>query len=160
MDFFSPLHLLILLFTALILFGIPLLFLFLLARWLDKTLQRRPGIRVSILGIVVGGIVDVVASGLLGTPLAIYVMVKEDLLHAPPGSPVIASTIHANGWLYGLELAIGLACSIRADTSPLGSPNMTNCLTGCSRRSCALLLGSIPSLQEETRNRLSATHCS
>jgi len=112
MDFFSPLHLLILLFTALILFGIPLLFLFLLARWLDKTLQRRPGIRVSILGIVVGGIVYVVASGILGTPLAIYVMVKEDLLHAPPGSPVIASTIHANGWLYGLELAIGLACSI------------------------------------------------
>ena len=112
MEFFSPLHLIILLLTALIVFGIPLLVLFLLARWLDKGLQRRPGIRVSILGIVIGAIVDVVASGLLGIPLVIYVMVKYDLLHAPPGSAAIASSIHANGWLYGVQLAIGLSCSV------------------------------------------------
>src|SRR5438874_1512115 len=43
MEFLSPLHLIILLLTALIIFGIPLLVLFLLARWLDKGLQRRPG---------------------------------------------------------------------------------------------------------------------
>ena len=48
---FSPLHLMILIFAAIIVFGIPLLLvflLFLLARLLDKRMQRRPGVRVSI----------------------------------------------------------------------------------------------------------------
>src|SRR5215470_2898060 len=103
MEFFSPLHLIILLFTALIIFGIPLLVLFLLARWLDKRLQRRPGIRVSVLGIAIGGIADVVASGLVATRLVIYVMFKHYLLNVPPSSPAIASSIHASGWLYGLQ---------------------------------------------------------
>jgi len=44
---FNPLHLLLLIFIALIIFGIPLLLVFLLARWLDKRLQRRPGVRLS-----------------------------------------------------------------------------------------------------------------
>jgi len=105
---FTPLHLLILLFSALIVFGIPLLLVFLLARWLDKNLQRRPGVRVSVVGIAIGGITDVVTSGLLGIPLVIYAMVKYDLLNAPQGSAAVASSIHANGWLYELQLAIGL----------------------------------------------------
>ncbi len=109
---FSPLHLLILLFSALIVFGIPLLLLFLLARWLDKRLKRRPGVRVSILGVVIGGITDVVASSLLAIPLVIYVVVKNDLLHAHKGSAAIASSIHSSAWLYGLQLAIGLGCSV------------------------------------------------
>jgi len=109
---FTPLHLLILLFSALIVFGIPLLLVFLLARWLDKNLQRRPGVRVSVVGIAIGGITDVVTSGLLGIPLVIYAMVKYDLLNAPQGSAAVASSIHANGWLYGLQLAIGLGGSV------------------------------------------------
>jgi hypothetical protein len=110
--FFSPLHLLILLFSALIVFGIPLLLLFLLARWLDKRLQRRPGVRVSFVGVVIGGVTDVVASSLFGVPLVIYMIVKYDLLHAPKGSAEIASSIHSNAWLYGLQLTIGLGCSV------------------------------------------------
>ena len=110
MELFSPLHLAILLFIALI-FGAPLLVLFLLAQWLDKGLQRRSGIKVSFRGVVVGGIVDVVASGLLGVPLVIYVMLKHDLLHSPPSSAAITSALHASG-LYGLQLAIGLSCSV------------------------------------------------
>jgi hypothetical protein len=109
LELFSPLHLLILLFIALIVFGIPLLLVFLLARWLDK---RRPGVRVSFVGVAIGGITDVVASGLLGIPLVIYVMVKYDLLHAPEGSAAIAASIHSNAWLYGLQLTIGLGCSV------------------------------------------------
>jgi fructose-specific phosphotransferase system IIC component len=111
MELFSPLHLAILLFIALI-FGVPLLVLFLLARWLDKGLQRRSGIKVSFRGVVVGGIVDVVASGLLGVPLVIYVMVKHDLFHSPASSAAIASAVHASGWLYGFQLTIGLSCSV------------------------------------------------
>src|SRR5215469_2491740 len=109
---FTPLHLLILLFSALIVFGIPLLLVFLLAKWLDKSLQRRPHVRVSAVGIAIGGITDVVMSGLLGIPLVIYAMVKYDLLNAPQGSAAVASSIHSNGWLYGLQLAIGLSGSV------------------------------------------------
>jgi hypothetical protein len=109
---FSPLHLLILLFSALIVFGVPLLLVFLLARWLDKRLQRRPGVRVSIVAVVIGGITDVFSSSLLALPVVIYVLVKYDLLHSPNGSAAIASSIHSSAWLYGLQLTIGLACSV------------------------------------------------
>lgn len=109
---FSPLHLVILVLMALIVFGLPLLIVFLLARWLDRRLQRRPGVRVSILGIVMGGITDVVSSSILAMPVIIYVMVKHDLFHAPNGSAAIASLIHSSAWLYGLQLTIGIGCSV------------------------------------------------
>ena len=89
---FSPLHLLIVLLVALIVFGIPLLLIFLLARWLDKRLQSRPGVRVSLVGVVIGGITDVVSSSILAIPVVIYVMVKYDLSHAPNPSAAIASS--------------------------------------------------------------------
>ena len=108
---FSPLHLLILLLVTLIIFGIPLLLLFLLARWLDKRMQRRPGVRVSIVSIVVGGITDVVSSSVLALPVIIYVMVKHDLFHLASGPTVITSLIRSSAWLYGLQLGIGLGCS-------------------------------------------------
>ncbi len=109
---FAPLHLLLLLFVALIIFGIPLLLVFLLARWLDKRLQRRPGIRVSIVPIVIGGITDVVASGVLTLPVVIHVMVKHDLLRSAKSPAAIASSIHSIAWLQGLQLGIGLGCSV------------------------------------------------
>jgi len=110
--FFSPFHLLILLFSALLVFGIPLLLMFLLARWLDKRLKRRPGLRVSIVAVAIGGIIDVVASTVLAIPLVIYVVVKYDLLQTPKGSAAVASSIHSSAWLSGLQLAIGLGCSV------------------------------------------------
>jgi len=109
--FFSPLHLLILLFSALIVFGIPLLLIFRLARWLDKSLQRRPGVRVSMVGVALGGITDVVTSTIFSIPLLIYVMLKYELVGGTQGSYAIVSLIHSSGWLYGLQLAIGLGCS-------------------------------------------------
>lgn len=112
MEFFSPLHLLIILFSAFVIFGLPLLAVLFLARWLDKWQQRQPGARVSFVGVAIGGITDVVSSSILGLPLVIYVMVKFDLLHAPGGSAAITSAIHSAGWLYGLELTIGLVCSV------------------------------------------------
>jgi hypothetical protein len=74
-------------------------------------MQRRPGARVSIVGVLIGGIVDVGASGLLGIPLVVYVMVRHDLLHAHQGSAA-ASIIHSSAWLYGMQLAIGVGCSV------------------------------------------------
>ena len=109
---FSPLHLLILLFAALIVFGIPILILFLSARWLDKRMQRRPGVRVSIVSIVIGGITDVVSSSVLALPVIIYVMVKYDLFRLATGPTAIPTLIHSSVWLYGLQLGIGLGCSV------------------------------------------------
>jgi hypothetical protein len=56
-----PQHLLVVL-VALIILGLPLLVVVLLARWLDKRLQSRPGFRVSILAVAIGGVTDVVSS--------------------------------------------------------------------------------------------------
>jgi hypothetical protein len=112
MELFRPLHLLIILLVAFIIFGLPLLVVLLLVRWLDKWQQRQPSARVSIAGVVIGGITDLVSSSILGIPLVIYVMVKFDLLHAPGGPAAITSAIHSTGWLHGLELTIGLVCSV------------------------------------------------
>jgi drug/metabolite transporter (DMT)-like permease len=53
-----------------------------------------------------------VSSSILAMPAVIYVMVKYDLLHSPNGPATIASSIHSSAWLYGLQLTIGLACSM------------------------------------------------
>jgi hypothetical protein len=109
--FFSPLHILIVLFSALIVLGLPLLAVLLLVRWANKRQQPQPGTRISIPGVLIGGITDVVSSSILGVPLVIYVTVKFDLLNSPRGHD-ITSMIHATPWLYGLQLAIGLGCSV------------------------------------------------
>lgn len=109
---FSTLHMLLLLLVALIIFGVPLILVILLARWLDKRIQRRPGVRMSIVSIVIGGITDVVSSSVLALPVVIYVMVKHDLFHLATGPTPIPSLIRSSGWLYGLQLGIGLGCSV------------------------------------------------
>jgi hypothetical protein len=78
----------------------------------DKSLQRRPGVRVSIVGIAVGGITDVVATNILVIPVVVYVIVKFDLLHASHDPSAVTNAIHANPTLYGLQLLIGFGCSV------------------------------------------------
>ena len=107
---FQPLHLLLLLSIALV-SSTPLLLVFLLARWLDKRLQHRPGIKVSFVGVATGGITDVVASSLLAFPLVIYIVVNYKPSPAPGGSAAIASVFHSSIWMYG-QLAIGLGCAV------------------------------------------------
>jgi hypothetical protein len=70
--------------------------------------------KVSIKGVLVGGVVDVAATTILAIPLAIYAMAKFNLLDAPKGSGqvAVASAIHASPWLYGVQLLIGLGCSV------------------------------------------------
>jgi hypothetical protein len=100
---FGLVHLLILLFFTLVVFGILLLLVLHLATWLIKKFPSRPGQRVSVAGVVVGGITDVFASSVLALPIVIYLQIK--------GFAAIASAIHSGGWLYWLQLAIGLGCS-------------------------------------------------
>jgi hypothetical protein len=102
--YFSLVHLLILLFVFLIIVGILLLLFLRLATWLNKRFPSRPGQRVSIAGVVTGGITDVLASGFLGVPVIIYIQAKG-------GSAAITSALNSGGWLYWLQMAIGVGCS-------------------------------------------------
>jgi hypothetical protein len=99
---FSLVHLLIMLFLILIVFGILLLLVLRLATWLIRKFPHRPGQRVSVVGVAIGGITDVFASSVLIIPLFIYIQI------APKGSAGFASSIHSSGWLYWVQLATGL----------------------------------------------------
>lgn len=70
--------------------------------------------KISVTGVLIGGIADIVSSSLLGIPFAIYAMSKIDLVQTPKDQlgPAIAAVSHATPWLYGAELLVGLACSV------------------------------------------------
>jgi hypothetical protein len=70
--------------------------------------------KVSPKGVLIGGVVDVLSSSLMGIPLAIYAVSKVDLAHTPKDQlgPAIAAVSHATPWLYGMQLLLGLACSV------------------------------------------------
>lgn len=108
--FFSPLHLLVLIFIPVLIVIPPLLLIYLLARWFDR--RSESNVKISVLAVAIGGISDVVLSTLLAIPVIIYVMIKYDLLHAPHGAAAIASTIGSSAWLYGLQLIVGMAGSV------------------------------------------------
>jgi hypothetical protein len=68
--------------------------------------------KVSIRGVVVGGITDIVATVILTFPLVLYVIADlTDTLNDPLQAAVTA-TIQGSPLLYGLESVIGLACSV------------------------------------------------
>lgn len=71
---------------------------------------------VSLKGVLIGGIVDILSSSVLGIPLAVYAVSKVDLAHTPKDQlgAAIAAVSHGNPWLHGMQLAVGLACSVLA----------------------------------------------
>ena len=70
--------------------------------------------RVSILGVIVGGIVDVVTSNIVAIPIVIYVMAKNDLLHLPPHErqTALLAALHHGPALYITQVALGTLCSL------------------------------------------------
>jgi hypothetical protein len=71
-------------------------------------------VKVSLKGVLIGGIADVVSSSLLGIPLAVYALSKVDVAHTPKdqlGSAIVAVS-QGTPWLYGTQLLVGLACSV------------------------------------------------
>src|SRR5580658_8029922 len=70
--------------------------------------------KVSVKGVLIGGVVDVVTSVVLGLPFALYAMSKVDLSHTPSSqaSAAITAAIHGSESLYMAELLVGLACSV------------------------------------------------
>jgi hypothetical protein len=68
---------------------------------------------ISLLAIVVGGVSDVVLSGLLGVPLMMHTISSHALAGIPKAQlqSAVMSAVHADPVLYAAELGIGLACS-------------------------------------------------
>ena len=69
--------------------------------------------KVSVKGVLVGGVTDIVAAVILPLPLIVYLIATE--VTGTPKEPLqaaIMTAIHANPLLYGLESLIGLACSV------------------------------------------------
>ncbi len=69
--------------------------------------------KISVKGVVVGGVTDIVATMALTIPLIVYLIATE--LTGTPKDPLqaaIMAAIRANPLLYGLQSLIGLACSV------------------------------------------------
>jgi hypothetical protein len=69
--------------------------------------------KVSIKGVLIGGVVDVVTSTILGLPVAFYAMSRMDpsLIRSPQASKAVADVIHGSLPLYATDLLAGAACS-------------------------------------------------
>ena len=69
--------------------------------------------RLSLRGVLIGGIIDVVASVVFSLPLAIYVVFKLDLSRLPPNRmySAIISALHGNLRFHIGQSIIGLTCS-------------------------------------------------
>ena len=70
--------------------------------------------KISLKGIIIGGIVDVVTSAILGIPLVAYMMSTLDLAHTPRDQlqGAVVSAIHASSTFYIAQIVVGLACSM------------------------------------------------
>ena len=70
--------------------------------------------KVSIPGVAVGGVVDVVASNALSIPLGVYLASKINLSQVPKDQiqDQMLGLLHANPGLYALQLLIGAACTV------------------------------------------------
>jgi len=71
-------------------------------------------VKISLKGVLIGGVVDVLSSSLLGIPLAIYAVSKVDLAHTTKDqiASAFAAVSNATPWLYATQLLRGLTCSV------------------------------------------------
>lgn len=70
--------------------------------------------KLSVKGILLGGIADVVATNILAIPIVAYVATKIDLAHTPKEQmqAAILAVMHANPLLFAAQIAVGVGCSI------------------------------------------------
>ena len=70
--------------------------------------------KISIKGVLIGGIVDVVASVVLDFPFALYTLSKAEYPRTPKDQIATRMTaaLHGNLPLYVAQLVVGLACSV------------------------------------------------
>ena len=70
--------------------------------------------KISFKAVLIGGVTDVVGTGMFAIPLMIYVVIRFDLAHMPQdqAQAAIIAAIHGNASLYAAQLLIGVVCSV------------------------------------------------
>jgi hypothetical protein len=68
--------------------------------------------KISIRGVAVGGVTDILATVVLTLPLVVYAISELTDTLKEPLQAAVTTTIEANPLLYALESVIGLACSV------------------------------------------------
>jgi hypothetical protein len=70
--------------------------------------------KISLLGAISGGVIDIVLSGLAGVPLIAYVIATSNLRGLPPDqvSRTLIRTIHDRPAVYAAQLVIGFLCTV------------------------------------------------
>ena len=70
--------------------------------------------RISIRGVLVGGITDFVSTNVLSFPIMMGIMVKNDIAHMPSDQikSAMQSAIRHSPTLYGVLLLVGIGCSV------------------------------------------------
>lgn len=70
--------------------------------------------RISIKAVLIGGVVDVFSTMVLALPLSFYVISRLDITHIPQErlSAAVTAAMHGNPWIYGIQLALGMAGSV------------------------------------------------
>ena len=70
--------------------------------------------QLSAKGILIGGLTDVVLSGILGIPLTIYVIASRNLslLNRERMQAAVIAAVHESVALHSVQLLIGVSCSV------------------------------------------------
>ncbi len=91
---------------------------------------------------LVGGVLDIVLSSVLGVPFVIYVIVTSNLHPAEGQLPAaVTGVIHARPALYAVQLAIGLACTALGGYIYARIAKHDEVLNGLLASSMCILLG-------------------
>jgi hypothetical protein len=69
--------------------------------------------RISIKGVLIGGVVDISASVLLIVPFAVFAILRVGIANLPKDGAgnVVTEAMHGNVPLYMAQMAVGLGCS-------------------------------------------------
>ncbi len=99
--------------------------------------------KISILGVLLGAVVDIVSSLLLGMPFALFAASRADLTHVPPAqvSAAITAAIHGNIPLYLAELSMGLLGSLLGGIVAAGFAKRAELLNGVLSSFLCLIMG-------------------
>ena len=71
--------------------------------------------RISIKGVIIGGITDIVSTFVLTLPVLVYFMISSEVLRLPNEQARVAAltaAMQGNVQLYGILMLIGAGCSV------------------------------------------------
>ena len=98
--------------------------------------------RISLLGVIVGGITDIGLTTVLTFPVLAYAFASGGILSLPKAQQqsALIALLHANLALYATSFMIGALCSVLRATLRHGSRSATRCSMAHSHHSYALAL--------------------